>query len=254
MSQALWADCTDDEEIIRQQFLCLSELNTLLYLFHAFCDFNINFQTLLNQFFPCFLYCIKWIRRAKVSHISILLCIVTLRHTVRQKRSNCRIFPVFLHCSSEEPLLLHCGGAGLKTCTPTPAPSSVCHNLPPLLLHLAKLTRLLGSPETRHLADLPTVTPTTNHSLPVSTYNSSVSPSLLSSPCFSTFLCVLLVSQLCASRYFSCSSFFFFWLIHYFCCFRFLLSFLFTCFISPEICAVYSGSCSSRLLSCPHSL
>lgn len=68
------------------------------------------------------------------------------------------------------------------------------------VLHLAKLTRLLGSPETWHLADLLTVSPPqiTPSLSALTTPLNLFLPSLLSSPCFFTsyflFICALCLS------------------------------------------------------------
>lgn len=70
-------------------------------------------------------------------------------------------------CQLQSPVQMHCGMFGWKRSSCSHVVFSPCLPQPPLpptdcvslFLHFAKLTRLLGSPETQHLTDLPTVSP-----------------------------------------------------------------------------------------------
>lgn len=127
----------------------------------------------------------------------------------------------------------------------TPATSCVYSNLPPLRLHLAKLTRLLGSPETWHLTDLPTVSPPqiTPFLLALITLLSP-SPHL----CFHHF--VFLLFLLCALRLYASRYIFFF-----FFCYLSPLPYLLHCYIYFIISfSTPTPSCCHLMLPFPPNL
>lgn len=110
-----------------------------------------------------------------------------LGHTERRGKEKIKMFL----CLSDEPVQVHCGMFGWKHSTCLNPSYFLCLLQPssssPSSCQINKAFRISGDVAPHWFTDCQ---PATNHSIPVSTYNSSVSvsPSLLSSLCYSTFL------------------------------------------------------------------